>query len=212
MNQQAISRLLEPVLESFGLELDDLEMIPAGKRTLLRVTVDGDGPKGRGPLLDDIAAATRAISDALDASPVTGDRPYTLEVTSRGVSKPLSKPAQWRRNAGRLVAASLTDGRQVSGRIGPVTDAEVILDSIAYRFADMTKAVVQVELNRKPDPDLDEDPDEGGNDDLSDLDVESDREDADPGNRVIDEMDEVTEIDGDEDLRDDTGDDTDEKA
>ena len=62
MRESQIVGLLGPVLAQHGLELDAVEVLPAGKRRLLRVVVDGDGPEGRGPLLDDIAAATRAIS------------------------------------------------------------------------------------------------------------------------------------------------------
>ena len=62
MKDSQLSALLTPILEHFGLELEDIDVMPAGKRRLLRVVVDGDGPDGRGPLLDDIAEATRAIS------------------------------------------------------------------------------------------------------------------------------------------------------
>ena len=62
MRDSQIASLLAPVLTPFGLELETVEVVPAGKRRLLRVVVDGDGPEGRGPLLDDIAAATKAIS------------------------------------------------------------------------------------------------------------------------------------------------------
>ena len=66
MRDAAIEAVVTPVLESYGLELDALEVLPAGKRRLVRIVVDGDGPKGRGPLLDDIASASRAVSEALE--------------------------------------------------------------------------------------------------------------------------------------------------
>ena len=81
MRESQIVGLLEPVLAQHGLDLDAVEVLPAGKRRLLRVVVDGDGPEGTGPLLDDIAEATRAISVALDESPAVGSAPYTLEVS-----------------------------------------------------------------------------------------------------------------------------------
>ncbi len=62
MRDSQIVAELEPVLTPFGLELETVEVIPAGKRRLLRVVVDGDGPEGRGPTLDEIAEATKAIS------------------------------------------------------------------------------------------------------------------------------------------------------
>ena len=171
MNERTVVPIVTPVLEAHGLELDGLDIIPAGKRKVLRITVDGDGPKGRGPLLDDIAAATRDISDALDASSEIGDAPFTLEVSSRGVGKPLVEPKHFRRNTGRLVKAHLADGTVLRARITGNDEGTVTLveepepgqrlpkghdPQHVVAFDDITKAVVQVELNRKPDPELDE--------------------------------------------------------
>ncbi|MFP5415988.1 MAG: ribosome maturation factor RimP, partial [Actinomycetes bacterium] len=117
MKEQAIARVVSPVVEQCGLEVDRLEIASAGKRSVLRIFLDGDGPDGRGPSLDEIAEATRALSQALDESDATGNAPYTLEVSSRGVSRPLEKPRHWRRNAGRLVQVDLVDGEQLTGRI-----------------------------------------------------------------------------------------------
>ena len=110
--------------------LEEIVVVPAGKRRLLRITVDGDGPTGRGPSLDDIAAATRAISSALDDSDVVGKSPYTLEVSSRGISRPLTAPRHCRRNRGRLVTVTLTDGSAVTGRVGASDDqvVELVVD------------------------------------------------------------------------------------
>ncbi len=110
MKESQIAGVLTPILAQFGLELEAVEVIPAGKRRLLRVVVDGDGPEGRGPLLDDIAAASKAISADLDTSDVVGSARTRSEVSSRGVSRPLNRPEHWRRNRGRLVAADLRDG------------------------------------------------------------------------------------------------------
>jgi ribosome maturation factor RimP len=161
MNVAALRALLEPVLSDRGLELDDLVVVGAGARSILRITVDGDGPKGRGPLLDEVADATRAVSDTLDESDLTGSQPYVLEVSSRGVGAPLTKAAHWRRNTGRLVAVTRTDGIKVTGRIVAATDADVTLtvdgEPVTLAFGDVKKAAVQVELNRAPDLDLDDD-------------------------------------------------------
>ena len=60
MKQQAIEAVVGPVVEQCGLEVDRIEIASAGKRSVLRVYLDGDGPEGRGPSLDEIADATRA--------------------------------------------------------------------------------------------------------------------------------------------------------
>lgn len=156
MKQAQIVELLTPILAQFDLELEAVEVIPAGKRSLLRVVVDGDGPEGVGPLLDDIAEASRACSDALDVSPATGAQAYTLEVSSRGVSRPLELPRHWRRNLTRLVEVTTAAGEKLSGRILAVDDTAVRLDvkgrERTLALADLTKALVQVELNRPTPP------------------------------------------------------------
>ena len=152
MNESQIAGVLTPILAQFGLELEAVEIIAAGKRRLLRVVVDGEGPQGAGPLLDDIAAASKAASEALDIADVTGAAPYTLEVTSRGVSRPLERPRHWRRNTGRLVAVRLCEGDTITGRIVSSSEDVVRLDvdgdTREIRFVDVERALVQVELNR----------------------------------------------------------------
>jgi ribosome maturation factor RimP len=152
MRDSQIASLLTPVLSQFGLELETVEVVPAGKRRLLRVVVDGDGPEGTGPALDDIADATKAISAALDGSPAAGTAPYTLEVSSRGISRPLTSDRHWKRNRGRLVAVTLSSGEQLSGRVLRSNDDSVVLDvggaERELSLAEVAKALVQVEFNR----------------------------------------------------------------
>ena len=103
--------------------------------------------------LDDIAEYSRAISEVLDAADVMGEAPYTLEVTSPGVHRPLTAPRHWRRAVSRLVKVTLADGSSVTGRIVSSDDRAVRLDvadqprDIAY--ADIGKAVVQVEFPKE---------------------------------------------------------------
>jgi ribosome maturation factor RimP len=151
MNSADIEALIAPVAAAHALEVDRLEVMTAGKRSVVRVFLDGDGPAGRGPSLDEIAEATRGISAALDAADVTRGRPYTLEVSSRGVSRPLTEARHFRRNTGRLVEFSLAEGA-VTGRVLGVEDGsvEVEVDGAARRIplAEVRRALVQVELNR----------------------------------------------------------------
>ncbi len=143
-----IAAALRDQLSVLGLDLEAVELTPAGKRRVLRVAVDKDG----GVTLDDIAEATRAVSTELDDDDLMGESTYTLEVTSRGVDRPLTEPRHWRRNRDRLVKASLRDGTQVTGRVGGSDDDGVTLDvdGTAQRLAydDVAKALVQIEFNR----------------------------------------------------------------
>ena len=143
-----IGDALRDPLSGLGLDLEAVELTPAGKKRVLRVAVDKDG----GVTLDDIAEATRAVSDELDVDDLMGEQAYTLEVTSRGVDRPLTEPRHWRRNHDRLVRVSLRDGSQLTGRVGASDDDGVTLDVSGSQrrlaYDDVAKALVQIEFNR----------------------------------------------------------------
>src|SRR3954464_2242986 len=94
-----LAGLLAAPVEALGLDLEAIDLSKAGKRSVLRIAVDKDG----GVNMDDIAEATKAVSDVLDDSDAMGAQPFTLEVTSPGVDRPLTLPRHWRRNETRLV-------------------------------------------------------------------------------------------------------------
>ena len=151
-------QLLAPVVSARGLELEDVSVSPAGRRSVVRVVVDSDG----GAALDDVADVSRAVSDALDeldaAEPDLLGASFVLEVSSPGVDRPLTAPRHWRRNVGRLVRAVPRQGAEVTGRLlraDDVEDGGVVLDvegqehELAY--PDLARGVVQVEF-RRADP------------------------------------------------------------
>jgi ribosome maturation factor RimP len=139
---------LTPHLLQMGLDLEVVELTPAGRRRVLRIAVDKDG----GVTMDDVAEATKEVSRVLDAGDVMGEQPYTLEVTSPGTDRPLTLPRHWRRNAGRLVKVATQDGATVTGRITEQDDETVTLDvdgnPRTLALADIAKAHVQIEFNR----------------------------------------------------------------
>ena len=150
-----LAGLLAGPIGALGLDLEAVDLSRAGKRSVLRIAVDKDG----GVDLDDIAAATSEVSRVLDDSDAMGNSPYTLEVSSPGVDRPLTLPRHWRRNAGRLVKVTLVEGGEVTGRIGASDDAgaDLDVDGTARRveFADVAKARIQIEFKR-PDTAADE--------------------------------------------------------
>ena len=147
--RERIESEIEGPLTTLDLDVEAVEITPAGKRRILRIAVDKDG----GVTLDDVADATRQISSILDESDAMGEQPYTLEVTSPGTDRPLTHPRHWRRNQGRLVKATLADGRTVTGRITDSDDTRAVLDVDGNRdeiaFVDVKKAKIQIEFNRK---------------------------------------------------------------
>ncbi|HEY8456884.1 MAG TPA: ribosome maturation factor RimP [Actinopolymorphaceae bacterium] len=142
-----VADLLAPLLADVALDLEAVELVPAGRRTLVRVVVDADG----GVTLDQLADVSPMVGKAIDDSDVLGDRPYTLEVTSRGVDRPLTEPRHWRRAIGRLVKIVHSDGRQLVGRIQAAdheaADVEVSGRLQRVEYAQVAKARVQVEFS-----------------------------------------------------------------
>jgi ribosome maturation factor RimP len=149
-------RALTPVVTPFGLDLEDVSVAQAGRRAVVRVTVDGDG----GVSLDEVAQVSRAISDALDAldgaADPLGGVAYTLEVSTPGVSRPLTTPTHWRRAVGRLVEVEI-DNEKLTARIVEVGPDGVVLDEqlpkgrrkrMEASFAELGKGRVQVEFGK----------------------------------------------------------------
>jgi ribosome maturation factor RimP len=148
--RQRLLALLVPVVTTAGYDLEDVTVTPAGRRSLVRISVDADG----GIDLDAVAEVTRAVSAALDADAPGGPAfagPYVLEVSSPGVDRPLTEPRHWRRNLHRLVAATV-DGTPVTGRIASVDDHGVTLrvggTSRQVGWPSLGAGKVQVEFSR----------------------------------------------------------------
>src|SRR5687768_8205650 len=144
-----LATLVDECVSALGFDVEAIELTPAGNKRVLRIALDRDGGVG----IDHITDATRALSEALDASDVMGSQPYTLEVTSRGVDRPLTEPRHWRRNAGRLVRLRLADDSSIDGRIGDSDDEGVVIEgrtsSQRLTYDQISTALVQTELNRK---------------------------------------------------------------
>ncbi len=161
-----LTRLLEPVVHALDMDLEGIRVTSAGRRRILRIVVDADG----GVSLDDIALASRELSSKLDNAPEMGEQPYTLEVSSPGVDRPLTQPRHWRRAVGRLVVVPLkvSDGSAqegnglaaAEGRITGSSTVGVTLENDGvtreYAYADLGPGRVQVEFGHFDEPGDDE--------------------------------------------------------
>jgi ribosome maturation factor RimP len=141
-----IADVIGPVIAAAGMDLESVRVSAAGRRRLLRVVVDSD----RGVSLDDAATISRKLSAALDAAPVMGDFPYTLEVSSPGVDRPLTDPRHWRRAVGRLVQVTAADAGPISGRVLAADTDGVTLDVAGdhrrFGYAALGAGAIQVEF------------------------------------------------------------------
>ena len=93
-----VTGMVQPILDSLGLELVDMEFGRVGRDALLRLFIDKEG----GVMLDDCAEVSRELSLLLDVEDAIACN-YTLEVSSPGLDRPLKKQADYDRFTGRLV-------------------------------------------------------------------------------------------------------------
>ncbi len=152
-DQARLRAVVDDVVSRAGYDLEDLTVVAAGRRRLLRVVIDSDG----GVDLDDAAAVSRDISaelDALEATDPMGQAAYTLEVTSPGIGRALSLPRHFRRARGRMLAVTTTDGRSLTGRVRTALATEVELltgssgtEPLTLRYDSIAKARVEVEFS-----------------------------------------------------------------
>ena len=153
-----------------GLVVEDVTVMPVGKRRLVRVWLDRDlaglDPDDESSLveplsLDEVAEATRAISTGLDASDAMGEAPYVLEVGSPGVDRPLTEPRHFRHNVTRLVEIRRLGEAKADAVIGRLVGAgpahvRVLVAAtknqseteVRIPYADIARAHVQVEFAR----------------------------------------------------------------
>jgi len=155
--EAALAAILTAALAADGFDLEEVTVVPAGRRSVVRVVVDREG----GLDLDAVAEASRAAGAALDAADADDGEgsllpgAYTLEVTSPGVDRPLTLPRHWRRNVGRLVTVVPRGGTAVTGRVLSAGDDAAVLavrdEQREVRYDEVASAAVEVEFARSGD-------------------------------------------------------------
>lgn len=164
-----LAELVEPTVTRRGLFLEELELKPAGPRTALRVVVDyAEGSEQVD--LDTLAELSEEISELLDAEAETTlkDVPeYDLEVSTPGATRPLRLPRHFRRNVGRLLEITTTDGREMVARLEGASEQSITVSEqkpapkkgmpVKYKepveldLTAITEARVQVEFSHTED-------------------------------------------------------------
>lgn len=150
-SKERVVALLSDLIHAQGFDLEDVTVVAAGRHSAVKIMVDRE----QGIDLDSLPALSRDISDVFDGVDDFGEAPYTLEVTTPGIDRPLTEPRHWRRARGRMVRVQLAD-EKFDARVGPLDGQTVTLVTrtkgvLATREIDVTnvvKAVVQVEFSR----------------------------------------------------------------
>ncbi|KUI26764.1 ribosome maturation factor RimP [Mycobacterium sp. GA-2829] len=155
-SQEQVMELLDGEFARAGYEIENVIIDGGARPPRITVVVDGDRPLD----LDTVASLSRSASEQLDRIEGSVDAAtYVLEVTSPGVDRPLTAAKHFRRARGRKVELTLSDGSQLTGRIGALTDDEsavavVVREGARANFSvrelpleGIVKAVVQVEFS-----------------------------------------------------------------
>ena len=140
-----IFELVDPLVNNAGLVLEEVQVQTPGKHRFVTIIVDSE----TGLNLDQVTDASRLIGKALDGANFMGETPYTLEVTSPGVDRPLTAPRHWRKNIDRLVKVTKSDGEVFKARILSADDNQAVLDNGTIDYGDVKRAIIEVEFNRK---------------------------------------------------------------
>jgi len=140
--KEDISAAITPALEALGFYLEDVTITSAGRRSMLTVIVDGDTHLS----LDQVTSATKAIGEIVESIQSLGETPFTLEVTSPGLDRPLIKVRHWQKNINRLVKVVLQDGSEIKGRINEVNEANSVVGEIKVNYSDIKRATLEVEF------------------------------------------------------------------
>ena len=148
-----ISELLTPAVLETGFYLEDIHVATPGSHRIITCIVDGDSSLN----LDQVTSVSRVISELLDVAPFMGETPFTLEVTSPGVDRPLTLPRHFAKNHDRLLKIVRNDGSEITGRITASSDESVTLTVVLKKethdevvsISDIKKALVEIEFTRK---------------------------------------------------------------
>jgi len=158
-SQTQVIELLDSEFARAGYEIEDVLIDGRAKPPRITVIADGDTALD----LDTVAALSRSASTLLDAVDSI-DGGYVLEVSSPGVDRPLTSEKHFRRARGRKVEVALTDGTQLTGRVGEVRDGALSLVVRGDKARDWTvhpvsldsivEAIVQVEFSKPSQQEL----------------------------------------------------------
>jgi ribosome maturation factor RimP len=124
---EQVTPVIEKKLQEMGLELFDMRFFNAGSRSILRITIDS----AQGVKISDCEHVSNELSLLLDVENFSPNRPYTLEVSSPGIDRPLKTPRDYRRTIGRPVILHLTNGingkKTIQGEVVSCCDEAVTI-------------------------------------------------------------------------------------
>ena len=153
--EQKVRAVAGPIVAGEGMELLEVEYVREREGWVLRLFVDKAGGVG----LEDCQQASRAVETALDVEDIIPHE-YSLEVSSPGLNRPLSKPEHFKKVEGQRVKVK-TFGplgepprKHFTGKLVSVTDASVAVDvegagRFDIAFKDIAKANLEFDFDSR---------------------------------------------------------------
>ncbi len=138
---EAVRAAIAPTVEEAGIYVEEITLT-GGRPSILTVIIDSETHLN----LDQVTSVTKEISEILEQLPELGETPFTLEVSSPGIDRPLTLPRHWRKNQGRLATVALHNGILVKGRVGELRGSIVDIDSQAFDLNDIAQAHIEIEF------------------------------------------------------------------
>ena len=122
-----ITELLKPYLNNDQLYIVDVQIVGRqGGRIKVTILLDSD----TGITIDECANISRQLGGQMDEMNFFGETAFTLEVSSPGVDYPLGFPRQYRRNIGRQLLVTMTDGSTERGMLENVDEDQILLNIV----------------------------------------------------------------------------------
>jgi ribosome maturation factor RimP len=135
---------LVPHLSDTEFILEEVDIRKAGRRLLVQISFDSENVLN----LDDIASVSRKVDHIIEDENLLGDRAFTLEVSSRGIDRPLTHIRHFRKNVSRMVEVT-TDEETFIDRIKSVDGTTIEFEShSSLELQAIKNALVQIEFKK----------------------------------------------------------------
>lgn len=147
-NREKLNSLIAAACKAVGAELVEFDMFKAGKREVLRIYID----KANGVDVEDCAAVSRRLSDALDQDESLIEGAFTLEVSSPGIDRPLKSTRDFERNLNQLLRITRETGKPLTGTLTAVDEQNLTLsvkgvtDAVLVPRSEILSAKVEVQF------------------------------------------------------------------
>ncbi|MFA6664597.1 MAG: ribosome maturation factor RimP [Lachnospiraceae bacterium] len=122
--EKTTEEILTPIAEANGCRVYDVEYVKVGKESYLRCYIDKDG----GVTIGDCEKTSRALSEALDSMDLIPEA-YTLEVSSPGLGRTLTKDRHLTQSIGQAVEGRFYKPEEIEGLQGKIKEFEGVLKS-----------------------------------------------------------------------------------